>query len=180
MDRRDCFALPLILAGCGGSEMEYQIQSTPVLRTSKSVFASGVSGSWTPAISAANLGDLSVTYAVQRGTYIRFGDIVNCTFNIQANSISYTTATGFLRITGLPILPINDGISLFSGSLFFQGITKAGFTQFTPVALAGTSYFLIYASASGAGTDPVDITDLPTISTPWIIGSFWFITDSAS
>lgn len=55
---------------------------------------------WTPAITFATPGNVSVAYGYQVGTYSQIGNIVIANFNIQATA-TMTTASGALLITGL-------------------------------------------------------------------------------
>lgn len=59
-------------------------------------------GTWTPGIRPDTVGDYSVTYSVQSGVWVRMGRVVTLGFNIQTSSMSWTTATGTMRIIGLP------------------------------------------------------------------------------
>ncbi len=57
---------------------------------------------WSPTISFATPGDLSVSYAAQLGIYQRIGNTVILHFTI-AFTPTYTTASGIFRITGVPV-----------------------------------------------------------------------------
>jgi hypothetical protein len=59
-------------------------------------------GTFTPAITFATPGDLSVAYSFQVGTYTKIGNRVIASVNIVTSSFSFTTASGTLSITGLP------------------------------------------------------------------------------
>jgi hypothetical protein len=179
MDRRDfCSVMPLLLAGCGGS-MEYQIQPSPVQRTGKSIFETGVQGTWLPELSFANPGDLSVTYFIREGNFVRFGEWVYVNFYIHTGSFTYSTASAFLLIDGLPYVVKDVNLTatdqLAPGSLVFQGITKANYTQFAPmIDNADVRRFSFRASGSGQTMDTLDVGDVPSGGTVILGGSLWY------
>lgn len=61
-------------------------------------------GTWTPTITFATPGNLSVSYSTQYGFYLDFGDVVwiNCSLNFTP---THTTASGSFFIQGLPFTP---------------------------------------------------------------------------
>lgn len=64
-------------------------------------------GSWTPTLTAATPGDLSVVYLVRIGSYIKIGKLVFVWLNLQTTTFTWTTASGNLQITGLPFTSAN-------------------------------------------------------------------------
>lgn len=69
--------------------------------------ASGVvpfvqAGTWTPALRPDTIGDFSAAYSVQSGIWVRIGRTITLGFQVQTSSLSWTTASGSMRITGLP------------------------------------------------------------------------------
>ncbi|WP_024586619.1 DUF2793 domain-containing protein [Aliihoeflea sp. 2WW] len=64
------------------------------------------SGDFTPTLTFASPGDLSVSYATQAGAYWRIGDLVIALVHVAATPV-YGTASGQLRIAGLPV-PVGD------------------------------------------------------------------------
>ena len=165
MERRDFLAF-LALTGCGG-EMEYQIQPSPRLRSSTNTFPIGVFGRWTPGITFAIPGNLSVSYATQTGFSLRIGEIVHLYFNIVTLSFTHTTASDDLTITGVPFTFLADS---GMGSVRFQGITKAGYTNFTPNIGSGAT-LLVSASGSGQSLSTVLASNMPTGGTVILEGS---------
>ena len=184
MNRRDCFALPLILAGCGGAggEMaEYQLQPSPAKRTSKEVFASGTIFNWTPAITFGTPGDLSVAYQIQSGKGIIDGDLVFAQFHIQTSSFTHTTASGRLWITGFQkkALILINNFAPTGGLNFWQGITKANYTQLCVEMFKDGSLPIAYVNASGSGraATSVNAADVPTGGTVLLVGSITYFLD---
>jgi len=60
-------------------------------------------GTWTPALSYATPGTLSVAYSNQTGRYTRIGRIVHLAFDIRLSAFTKGTASGALIITGIPV-----------------------------------------------------------------------------
>ena len=62
-------------------------------------------GTFTPGMQFQTPGDVSWTYATQLGGYTRIGDAVMFAATISAARPTYTTASGFVYMTGLPFIP---------------------------------------------------------------------------
>jgi hypothetical protein len=81
--------------------MEFKIQPSPVLRTGKTAFPGGVSNLWTPSITFATPGNLTLAVTDAAGAYTRVGDLVFAYFVFRITP-TFTSSSGDLRITGLP------------------------------------------------------------------------------
>jgi hypothetical protein len=163
--------------------MEYLLQPSPRLRTSQKTFSFGIRSEWTPVFTFANPGDLAVaSYAVQRGQFVRYGEQIFCMMLIWigAGRMTHSTATGGVRITGLPRTVSNKTWIQSEGALAFEGITKAGYTQFTLSPQADTTFCTITASGSGANLTFVAAGDVPSAGSVIIRGSFWYETSQVS
>lgn len=114
-------------------------------------------GTWTPVITFATPGDLSVGYSVQSGTYTKVGDNITVTCFLITSTFTHTTASGAVRISGLPFIPAGRGV----GALDFEGITKATYTNFV-ASVDGNSYAEIWAGGSGVARSDVSAADMPT------------------
>ena len=128
---------------------------------------------WTPAITFSNPGNVAVTYSTRSGNYIRTGNTVVVTFEIVTSSFTYTTATGDLYITGLPFTSSTQ-VQSFSGDLEFQGITKAGYTNYTLNIEENALFIRIRASGSGVPILTVGTGDMPTGSSVIFRGSITY------
>ena len=189
MNRREFCVLPLILTGCGGAggEMaEYQLQPSPT-RTSPNIgqywvsfrpngpFSNDVNvldayeeGIWTPTISfSGGNGDLNVVYSVRTGQYTRIGNQINLRFQVELSTFTHSTASGTLQITGCPFSSEIDAV----GTMYFRGITKANYTQFTPLLGNGLSLLVIRASGSAQVPSNVGSGDMPTGGTVILWGN---------
>ena len=117
-------------------------------------------GTWTPTLTFATPGDLSVSYVSNTGQYTKIGRMVVLSFQIVTSSFTWTTASGNAVINGVPFA-IPSGFAT-PGTAWFQGITKAGYTQFAPTANPGTSTLLVRASGSGQASGTVRAADMPS------------------
>jgi hypothetical protein len=62
---------------------------------------------WTPVLTFATPGNLSVSYATQAGFYSRIGNIVHCSFQLTCTP-TFTSASGGMQITGVPATSHNS------------------------------------------------------------------------
>ena len=119
-------------------------------------------GTWTPVLTFATPGDLDVVYTTQVGTYSKIGRDVRVTGNIRTTTFTHTTASGLLKITGLPFTAANvTGLAHFGG-FACTGITKATYTNFAAVVTPNTAEVQVYASGSAVGVDNVTANDMPS------------------
>lgn len=118
-----------------------------------------ISGTWTPGITFATPGNLSVVYSTQAGSYRRLGSLVIANFHIQTSTYTPGTASSFLKLTGLPVASQTGAGNLGIGSLEFQGLTKANYTQFTVQPQGGSTEAFINAHAQGQTTSTVVVGD---------------------
>ncbi len=131
-------------------------------------------GTWTPALTFATPGDLAVTYSSQLGWYTKIGNVVVCWFNLVTSAFTHTTASGSLQITGLPFSVNSTTGSFGISTLYFQGITKAGYTQFVFRAIPGSTGADCLASGSGVAAATVNAADMPTAGTVLLRGQLTY------
>ena len=127
-------------------------------------------GTWTPVLTFATPGNLSITFSIQLGTYTRVGNRVVVNYNITTSAFSFTTASGSLQITGLPFTSKNLSTNLCWGSVSWGGITKAGYTQITPRLPVNSTTIDFVASGTGLAINLVSATDTPTGGQMYIHG----------
>lgn len=118
--------------------------------------------SWTPVLTFATAGNLSVAYTTQLGRYILLGPIVIYWFNIVTSAFTHTTASGDCQITGLPYTAVNVTGLRNVGTLNWQGITKANYTDIAPHINANATTILLGASGSGQSLANIGTGDMPT------------------
>lgn len=138
----------------------------------------GESGTFTPTLTCATPGNLSVTYggaSNQVGRYTRIGNMVFYQIFVGTTAFTHTTASGDLRITGLPFTVGNYTQNYGTGAMAVNGLTKAGYTNFAGYTVLNTTTLSIIASGSGVANAIVQITDLPTGGTPaFRVSGFYF------
>jgi len=119
-------------------------------------------GSWTPVLTFQTPGDLSVTYSVQVGQFVKIGKLVILTGQISTSAFTHTTASGDARITGLPFTSINIANLVATGTFLYEGITKAGFMAFYPQITSNVAYIEFRAVGSGVSLSAIQAGDLPS------------------
>jgi len=80
-------------------------------------------GTWTPTLTTATPGDLSVAYAQRIGSYIQIGKLVIVWLNVATSTFTWTTASGILQITGLPFTS-SSAINFTGGMADTSGIVS--------------------------------------------------------
>lgn len=118
-------------------------------------------GTWTPVLTFATPGDLNVVYSIQYGSYTKIGRNVTVQCYINTSTFTHTTASGDMKITGLPFVSAT-GYSDNVGSLRMTGLTKANYTQFYPLISGTSSVILIYGNGSGQSSATMTIAEAPT------------------
>lgn len=106
-------------------------------------------GTWTPTISFATPGDLSVVYSTQSGRYTKVGRAYLFDATVSTSTFTYTTATGTLRISGLPLAPAS-GIPAVSLSRWTGVVSAVATPQI--VAMVSSSNILLEVMNVAAGT----------------------------
>jgi hypothetical protein len=120
-------------------------------------------GTWTPVLTFQTPGDLSVAYSSQIGTYTRIGNRVILQGFVALSSFTHTTASGFLRINGVPFNASSTAGRQNFGSLLFSGITKVGYTQFvTSIEPGANSSVLVYCSGSAVLETFITAANMPS------------------
>lgn len=117
---------------------------------------------WTPVLTFATPGNLSVTYTSQVGTYTKIGRVVFYQFEIITSGFTHTTASGNMQVTGLPFTSASTSGTEHAAPLEWSGITKTNYTAV--VAYVGTNVSLVgfLASGSGVGQATVAVADVPS------------------
>jgi len=163
--------------------MEYTLQPSPRQRTSRNVFPGGVEDEWTPEITFATPGDLSVLYTQRFGYFVRFGSFATCYFNLATLAFTHTTASGVLRLFNIPFKPRRAATGAFgfsTGGLVWRGITKANYTDMFPDPVVGQNYLQFTLSGSGQTPAFVTAADMPTGGTVNFRGGVTFQLEEVS
>lgn len=124
-------------------------------------------GRWTPQITFATPGDLSVTYQFNEGNYVRDRRIYTLWGIIKTTAFTYTTASGNLIITGIP--KAFSAYSAFyqpTGNCAWSGITlPAGYGQINVNGTSGGTSIFLQAFGSASSILTLTTTHVPTTST---------------
>jgi hypothetical protein len=126
---------------------------------------------WTPVLTFATPGDLSVVYAVQVGSYTRVGNLVRLSFSLETSTFTHTTASGNCNITGLTFAAANITNNFHTGTLQWQGITKANYTTISAEIAAAASLLTLGASGSGQTLVSIATGDMPSAGTVILRGT---------
>lgn len=114
-------------------------------------------GTWTPVLTYATPGDLSVAYGVQLGRYQKVGHSVYVDFVISTSTHTFTTASSELRVTGLPFAAVTLSGTDWTGACQWQGITTTRSDMACSITSA-QSFIRFVASGSGLSRDSMDAT----------------------
>ncbi len=130
---------------------------------------------WTPAITFATPGDLSVVYTLQAGKYTIVGNQVTLTFQI-AFTPTYTTASGGITVTGLPFTNNSATGNIATGICNLGTITfPALCTMFYTYIAAGGTVINIYGQGSTQGASAFGTTQYTTGGAQVIGGSITYL-----
>ncbi len=138
--------------------------------------------SWTPVLTFATPGDLSVTYSQQSGLYVKMGTLILAQCDITTSAFTHTTASGDLRITGLPFAARTTGSPRNLGGGRWRGITFAGsLVGASDIAAnvdTANSYINLVASGSAIAGGNVQAADMPTGGTVIIRTSVFYFVEN--
>lgn len=107
-------------------------------------------GSWTPVISFSTAGDQNIVYSSQSGTYTLIGgSVVVCRLKLVTSTFTHSTASGNLRLTGLPFTAAStyEGV----GDLLLSGWTFANIVNVGFSVYPGSTFARSRACLSGSG-----------------------------
>lgn len=118
------------------------------------------STSWTPTMTFATPGDLSVSYATQSGNYCRIGDLVIVNFALACTP-TYTTASGVWQITNAPQ---TAGTPIMHGSVIIESAMTFAAGRTYPVLRIGASSttLTIVSGGSAVTINSFTTTQFPT------------------
>ena len=131
---------------------------------------------WTPEFTFATPGDLSIAYSIQAGFGVKIGQFVMVQGNLETSTFTHTTASGNARITGLPYPALSTSNSATSGSVDWEGITHASFTQVNTALLAGNSFLNLRGMASATSRALLTATSFPSGGTVRLIFTHTYYT----
>lgn len=128
--------------------------------------------SWTPVLTFATPGNLSVSYSSQIARAVKSGSTMTLFFSIITSAFTHTTASGNLQITGSAIAPLDTGLA--KGVVAWAGFAMPGSRTQLAVSAASTGTLLFLASGSGSSRTFVTAADVPTGGTVVLEGSITY------
>ena len=133
-------------------------------------------GTWTPTLTFDTPGDLVVAYTTHVGRYNKFGTLVYCQAYVLTSTFTKTTASGGLRVGGIPFPNVNTS-DAYGATPIWQGITKASFSAIAAAITASSSsgYFQISGSAQVPAT--VSAGDMPSGGTVQLGWSYVYFSN---
>lgn len=117
---------------------------------------------WTPTLSFATPGDLSVVYSRQLGYIWAMGNMVKAIGSIITTTFTYTTAAGNNQILGLPYAGKTATGLVQVGECLADGWTKANYTQAAFTLSSGAFTANLRLSGSGQPLYIPTVTDMPS------------------
>ena len=125
---------------------------------------------FTPVVTFATPGDLSVAYVNQGASYFRNGNLVTLNIDLLFTP-TYTTASGELRITGSPFTALDSAF----GSVTSNFPLGAGYTYLTSAISTATSYLNVYENGSGQPITAISTAQLTSGSQYQLKGSIIYL-----
>ncbi len=132
---------------------------------------------WTPTLTFATPGDLSVVYVTQIGSYVKIGSQVAITFSLQGTP-TYTTASGAFNIGGLPFASRSTTNNTAVGSLYIS--TTDTWTASRPSIIlqiiANSSVIRVQSSGTGVAFSLWGTGQIVSGTSINIVGSITYLT----
>lgn len=142
----------------GQGEGPHYFDGTNWVKMAGSVFPTGL---WTPVFTFVNPGDAVISHGVQSGHFVRIDNFVILSFNVSA-FFTHSTASGGLRVGGVPFFHAADGNDQSGGSVVWQGLVISPWTQVNAGINVGMAF--LHFLASGSGLNIASITASNVIS----------------
>jgi hypothetical protein len=133
----------------------------------------GLPVAFSPTITFAVPGDLAVTYTTRVGRSMQKGNLCTVTFALTTSSYTFTTASGNLLVTGLPVAA-TSAVMISAGAIIFGGITKATYTNFVCRKDSSSTSLSFQASGSAVGASFVSAADTTSGTTLNLNGSITY------
>ena len=132
-------------------------------------------GTWTPSITFATPGDLSIAYIVRLGVYTKIGRLVALNWVTLTSTFTHATAGGACSITGLPFTSANVANQHAYGATNFSGVMKASYFGVTHAVLANTAAVSFFTVGIGSAAALLNAADMPTGGTVQLSGGVQFV-----
>lgn len=134
------------LVVAAGQGIDFSATSNGGGTTTSEVLSDYEEGTFTPSITFAVPGDLSVTYSYQVGRYTKVGNRVHFSISILTASFTHTTASGVLTVAGLPFVSNGAASNFPMFATGYGGLTLG--TYETVVSYIGAGVNAAYVAMS--------------------------------
>lgn len=131
-------------------------------------------GTFTPTLTFGTPGDLSVVYSAQLGTYVKIGAQVFFDLQVSASTWTHSTASGNLRIGGLPFTAAADTLARWAAHVASSHTWPASVSQVMAIAVQSAAYLELRGAGSGIGSTALTSTHFATGSEPNILITGYF------
>ena len=109
-------------------------------------------GTWTPVLEWEVAGTSTIVPSSANGYYVKVGNMVHCTFNFDNATFTNGTATGYLKLTGLPFTAANIATDMWGGAI----TTSIGFpTDLRSVTVSQNSTIASFKRSDASGSSVV-------------------------
>lgn len=133
------------------------------------------SGTFTPIFTFTTPGDISVVYSIHAGNYTRIGNVVNAQMQIVCTP-TWTTASGQVSITGLPIATTSaSGFELSSTFISFGFAYPAAATVLFLYAGPSATTMTMYGVTAVGGNPQVGVTQFVSGQSIQIHANFTYL-----
>ena len=135
-----------LVIGTAGHGIDFSANSDLGGQTDHEVLDDYEEGYWTPTIGGSS-GDGSTSYGNQKGSYVKIGSLVYCSFYLTWSS---TSASGSVFMRGIPYQQISTygtNYNICTGSLMFDSVTTSYQNgQMTVYQPHAATYLMFYSS----------------------------------
>jgi hypothetical protein len=128
---------------------------------------------FTPTFTFDTPGDLSVSYAVQVGSFNQIGNIVFFNYTIRMTP-TFTTAAGTARFGGLPSAV--SGNFRWVASISEATTFPAGCTSLTAAPVSGQTYMNLQGYGSGTALTPLTVAHITSGVQRTLVVSGFYVT----
>lgn len=136
----------------------------------KTTYLTDITQAWTPVLTFATPGDLSVAYTAQVGEYKVVNGMVKAHFKIQTSTFTHSTASGGLQVTGLPFAAATLTNSPWSNCVIFSGLTLTGMGSVAAGLTTGSQIIVFSGSGTGIANTALTTAHAPTGGTVLLQG----------
>jgi hypothetical protein len=147
-----------LVFGTAGNGIDFSATSDGTGNTSSELLDDYEEGTFTPTYIASGTDFDSVSYAVRYGNYVKIGSLIFVTGFIRTSSITLGSASGSVRIGGLPFTRIGS----MSPPGICQGGSWAGDVPRSCISFTDATLGLYFRTAGNTDDSAIQIADLNT------------------